>query len=548
MKQLTRNQVLSARRGPASGQPSPSVEAVTRATNPEPAASFAHAAHDTWAHRVSRSPRQIAQRRLLGTAFGPMAQQALPAHSRVVASQHFPGPSQWALGQPPVQRFKQNFPAVRNEENNQWKTAAPFQLATVQFDAAYDIEAYKVELQAYAKECQANKSVPLIDFRFYDAAFEASVNAYEQKARTHLEQVLGMSFFDITFSLLRDETLPPVAQDTEPARRQVNELQGILKSLKDVKVGDDPEVRGRFARDPGRERKLAALDQPVLKMLTGEMMVPAEEALEFTALSPDKLDEIYNGTGETRYSLHHRLLAKALLQTPERAQPSHSASRAEEHGDKSALEKSPQASASAQDGPRRLRSNSDAKPNTLTLTNLVTGDESQSLASTLQACEAAFSKGTSQVLLIIEEVFDQQAQTTRPQRQITALKLAGYDVVVLEEGLQKLGPAQQSGVNLIEPGKATPPRWKIKVRKEVPRAEQLQRFAYQWRTSVHPMSFYQWKLWRTYDDDSLDAAYKPEYEEYVAHVGRGPRVDREVEESAKQAGFAMTDVLEAMGF
>jgi hypothetical protein len=58
--------------GHASTHGSPVAQAESAATSTP----LAHAAHPTWDHRVNHSPRQLAQRRILGAAFGPAVQRA----------------------------------------------------------------------------------------------------------------------------------------------------------------------------------------------------------------------------------------------------------------------------------------------------------------------------------------------------------------------------------------------------------------------------------------------------------------------------------------
>jgi hypothetical protein len=400
---------------------------------------------------ISQSPRVAAQRQFLGSLHG-----------------RFSPSLAMAQGRGPVQRFKKQYPGKRDEASAQWQQAAPFQLATVQFEAAYDINAYSSELKDYAERCLSTQSIPVIDFRYYDAAFQVAIDAYHLKARSQLEPILGTTLFDITFSLLRDETMSPPFVNGQ-AEAKTKELQEVLTPLTDLDISKD-QTGKKFIMGNGQEKKekLAALNKPASKMLSGDMMVPVPEAFEFMSLPPEQLKAVFAGTTQTRYSTHHRLLAGVLSKNREQKQPVHTDSptnkKVEELIEEPVEKEVKQELGSTSEGPLRLRSNSGVRPDTLTLTNLVTGDESQNLASTLQACEAAFAKGASQVLLIIEEVPDKASGKTRPALQIEALQEAGYDVQVLvTSGLQALGRAEQSGVKLHERTSPIPPRWKVRV-------------------------------------------------------------------------------------
>ena len=68
--------------------------AVVQAEGAEATPPLAHAAHSAWDHSVNHNPRQLAQRRLLGAAFGPVAQrepqgldEELPVQGKTLASQ-----------------------------------------------------------------------------------------------------------------------------------------------------------------------------------------------------------------------------------------------------------------------------------------------------------------------------------------------------------------------------------------------------------------------------------------------------------------------------
>jgi hypothetical protein len=312
--------------------------------------------------------------------------------------------------------------------------AAPFQLATIQFSGAYDISAYEPEIIAYARKCESSKQIPVIEFRLYDAAFKGGIVRYKDKAREKLRGIIKSDSFDIIFSLLRDETMESqhIAHpyEADPAMEFVKRL---LESMDDIGMEKwKDEWKQLFSQTPktaDKTAKLGALNKPKLQMLQGGMMVPVEEALEYLVKATDT---------KALQSLHHKLMN--LLIT----------------GVKGKLKGDGIPSG-------KVRRNSDAQPDTLTLTNLVTGKDPETLASTIKACKTAFLKGASQVFLIIE--------TTRAANQIEALTKE-YNVEVIKNvDLAKLGAAQQSGVDLNESlkDKQPPERVKIRVtRKEFP--------------------------------------------------------------------------------
>ncbi len=119
------------------------------------------------------------------------------------------------------------------------------------------------------------------------------------------------------------------------------------------------------------------------------------------------------------------------------------------------------ASAAAAHGsapPLRLRRNSLVTPHTLTLTNLVTGSEEATAENTLRACRAAFEKGATQVLLIVE--VEGPKNYPRAETQVTLLRKEGFTVEVVGRIESAVG-VQQSGVMLSE-GKPQP-RVKLRV-------------------------------------------------------------------------------------
>ncbi|MCB0583299.1 MAG: hypothetical protein KDD10_28725 [Phaeodactylibacter sp.] len=392
---------------------------------------------------------------------------------------------------PVVQRNKFYNDGIRALGDERPK-AKPFQMAATQFDAAYDIHQYRNEILEYAGRCEASGQIPVIELRMYDAAFQTSVQKYLEAARVQLGVILTGQTFDLACSILRDETQEPAnieGRVTGEIMEALASLAEWLRTATDLSMGEDEESRGRFARGDRdlKARKMAALDHPNAKMLAGKMMIPLEEAMHFATLGIGELTQIYDGSSAERYSLHHRLLAKTLLlnkEKPFRPAGAHAgagvrqaAAPTAEHkagaGVAVAEERGPEALAAAEAAVpaagRRLRSNSLVAPDSVTFTNLVTGDEAQTLQSTLQACQAAFRKGVSQVYLIVEELGIDRYP--RAKNLIVALEGRSYipDVIGRISGRQEAGQpgVQQSGIMLNEPGPDIPSRLKIKVTRPV---------------------------------------------------------------------------------
>jgi hypothetical protein len=327
-----------------------------------------------------------------------------------------------------IQRLKFKDPGPRKVEIEKWQPAAPFQLAAVQFSADYDIAQYATEIRQYVQRCREQQTIPVIELRMYDAALSTSVIEYLGVARKSLLPIVGDEYFDLVCSLLRDETQAPKAIEPPELQQMEAALKEFAEWLKQV-----AEVAVSGPLTQGAEKK-AALNPPAGKMLAGGMMIPLEEALSFVTLTGQELEAISEQKAARRYSMHERLLAKILMTSPK-----------------------PKVSE-----PTRLRRNSLGRPDTVTITNLVTGDETQTLQSTVAACQAAMAKGARQVYLIIEVTGYTQNQ--RAMEQIEALKKKGLEVEVVQD-IEAAKGVQQSGVMLNEPGKAIPKRVKVRVTK-----------------------------------------------------------------------------------
>jgi len=401
-----------------------------------------HLAHEAWHVVQQQQGRVRGSTQLAGVSInddpalereadvmGAKALQALAdSHGSVAGafgSQQPLTPLQLSANPPVAQLLKLTDPGPRKEKTEKWPQAAPFQLAAVQFSADYDITQYATEIKAYGARCLDAETIPVIELRMYDAATPDSAQKYVAEARKLLVPIIGGEYFDLICSMLRDETLTPEKNmDEEQQSKALGEFAKWLRTVTDV------PVQGPLTQDKTRAE---ALNPPAGKMLTGGMMIPLPEALHFATLNETQLQEIYAQTGQQRYSLHHRLLAKVLLQTEK-----------------------PKVNVN----PSRLRRNSLVRPDTVTITNLVTGSETDTLQSTLAACWAALKKGAKQVYLIIEARGDDGSR--RAARQIEALQKAGLTVDFIQE-IQGAKGVQQSGVMLNEPGEIIPTRVKVRV-------------------------------------------------------------------------------------
>ncbi|WP_235582057.1 DUF4157 domain-containing protein [Rhizobacter sp. Root1221] len=402
-----------------------------------------HLPHEAW-HVVQQRQGRVAETaRVAGTKVNDdagleqeadaMGGQAVLQGAGLVEEEDAPAraeaPAQRAAAGDVAQRIRFVDAPPRGEGDKRY-LAPPFQLATVQFAGTYDIQRYAAEIIDYARRCKDAGTIPVVELRQYDAALKVGVTDYLTKAREQLRPLFTHDDFDVTCTILRDETATPEAIEQEESDAIMGTMREFAEWLAAVKDTSVERLTGQRA-----ERK-NALDQPAGQMLAGRMMIPLEEAIAFANRPPTELQEIYNGAGSQRYSLHHRALAKVMIMNADkRLTPSRT------H--------------------KRMRRNSLVRPDTVTLTNLVTGTEQLTLGSTLAACNAAFQKQATQVLLIIETRGEDGAR--RAATQIEALQRSGYVVEFIEK-IRGAKGVQQSGVALGEP-EPVPERIKIRVRK-----------------------------------------------------------------------------------
>jgi hypothetical protein len=385
------------------------------------------------------------------------------------------------------------------------ETAPPFQLATVQFDGAYDIAQYAVQIRAYFDGCSQSRTIPEIELRMYDAALPDALQQYLKEARKSISALVGHNKFDLCATCLRDETQEPQefsAEESDEIESQFLAFVEWLRSANDADLQGDDTGQKMLRNQAERQQ---ALNQPAEKMLSGRMMIPFGEAIELCQLPGPKLTAIYDGSTATRFSLHHRLLAKVLLLNPD--------------------------TRSAAVRPvARTRRNSMLRPDSVCITNLVTGTETSTLESTVQACKAAFAKHASKVFLIIEAA--SEAGGRRAAHQIAALRESGYIVEFIEQ-IEARG-VQQSGVMLGEPGEQPPQRIKVcvrrpKVHEEVLLAEGHPRLN-RWLLADREQAFerlvavYTYKYWYTHqvgnnleEADEFYSTYFPQYLDHICH-------------------------------
>ncbi len=406
--------------------------------------------------------------------------------------------SNTSFGVPVIQRTK-----FQDVSDSKGERAKPFQLAAVQFTGEYDIKQFANEIAEYASACQKAGTVPVIELRMYDAALPKSVDDYMARARALLNHIIKNPF-DVACSILRDETLDPKqlpkAEDAGVMRIML-EFVELISGFKDLSLRETAASDKKGLPQKGQE----VIDNPKAQMLAGTMMIPLPEALEFMDWPSARLHEVCTGGGAAHYSLHEKLLARVILMNRGQHAPSGAAAHQQQamsaaaspiasaSGAAAAASSSKSkavseqalaeaemnhkaeaassvagsaaavASAAAAHGsapPPRLRRNSLVTPHTLTLTNLVTGGEEETAQSTLQACDAAFAKGATQVLLIVE--VEGPKNYPRAETQVTLLRKEGFTVEVVGR-IEGVGGVQQSGVLLSE-GKPQS-RVKLKVTK-----------------------------------------------------------------------------------
>lgn len=336
--------------------------------------------------------------------------------------------------------------------------AEPFQLAAVQFDAKYDINVYHDEIEKYVNIVSASGKVPVIELRYFDAAFDDSIIGYEKEVRNNLKNALKggkEKGVYIQFALLRDETAGAGGLVDEKGA-----IEDLQKRLADAAPLDTT----------GKWKKFQGPGEPKASMLKGKMMVPLVEESIFSQLAGRgqpglaELEAITTRGADKGYSLHHNAMAALILENLPKASNGSSAAKittepagASGTGNASGSESKEIAGGSAAGAAtataaevelprsRVKRSNSIVRPHTLTITNLVTGNDIDTANSVVKAChEALRVKHAKNVILVVE--------VKRLEAQLKALDDGGF--IVLENvdvDANKAGRAQQSGIAMSEP-------------------------------------------------------------------------------------------------
>jgi hypothetical protein len=337
----------------------------------------------------------------------------------------------------PIQRLVIAKDFNANDKEVDKKEGPPFQLATIQFEGSYDLNLYKSSILDYLKRMGEEHAKPVIEMRAYDSALPEAIEKYLHSAGEIILSWGVKESFSMRYKTLRDETMKPDNAVDETPEKETQDLIGKLPEL---------ELDSTDKSLPGFLGHNKELMKPKDMMGRGEMMIPAPEFTDLSEKENGELEAIWQGKAKERYSLHVRQMAKLILN--QRAK---------------SVEKPPRV-------PRLNRSNSIVRPDTLTITNLVAGDEDMTRGVVLQAVQSAFAKGVKQVLLTVEHTGTSKEKYGRISYQIDLLRKSGFDVDtsrMLKEG--EFGKAQQSGIRKDEPGDNSPARSVLRITPEKPR-------------------------------------------------------------------------------
>lgn len=342
-------------------------------------------------------------------------------------------------GSTPIQRLSIQKEFNKTEERG-LKEAPPFQLATVQFEGNYDLNLYKVHVLDYL-ERTSDSSIPVIELRAYDSAFPESIDQYLEEAAKIIQSWWGEERpFILRYKTLRDEAMEPSMK--EDGLGEI-ETQGIIKSLEELALTDE-KLPSFLQHNP-------ELKKPKDEMEKGNMMIPAPEFHDLLLLESEELNRIWKGHSKEKYSLHVRQMAKLIL----------------EDRLKSVEKKDVEKEEVPFIVPKLTRSNSMVMPDTLTITNLVVGEEEMTRIVVAEAVKSAFKKGVTQVLLTVEHEGYSKSKYGRISPQIENLREQGFRVDTIESiGDGKGKKAQQSGIKKEEPTERTPARSILKITPE----------------------------------------------------------------------------------
>ncbi|MGB0563013.1 MAG: DUF4157 domain-containing protein [Spirulinaceae cyanobacterium] len=321
-----------------------------------------------------------------------------------------------------------------NNYDVEMEDAEPFQLATIQFEGGYDLKLYKDFMLQYMENQLKKSRRPVIELRAYDTASEKNIREYIGYAASVITGWKVMAPFTIRYKTLRDEAMKPQGLEETGEEVQVEkQLLDEIMSFPEIQQSDlGPQIPKFLEINP-------QLQEPMKQILSGNLMVPIPEYQNFLSQTDKDLTLIWKGQAQQKYSLHERIIAKLILIQQKKE-------------------------ASPQKKEVRGRTNSITKPDTLTLTNLVAGDEAATRHIVLNAVANAIQKGATQVLLTIEHKGTADSPWGRISQQITLLRDHKF-AVSHEKMPEDAGQvrASQSGVNIPEPGDTVPPRSLLRI-------------------------------------------------------------------------------------
>ena len=363
-----------------------------------------------------------------------------------------------SVGLPPVQRMSIQKGYQGADKAEHLGEHSPFQLATIQFEATYDLNLYQQHILAYIATTPVEK-IPVIELRAYDSAPKHAIGHYLDAAADIIGQWnKDKKPFIVRYKTLRDETINPVnspADDSEGELKTLERIEALMNDKLDLEAGEKPAFI----------KHNAELANPKKQIAEGNLMVPAPEFSELTERTDPELTQIWLGKAQQKHSLHVRVLAKSILDS--RASGGNSQSSAQQDQSEGKSEGAKGAQEQAVSNRRLARSNSITKPAVLTITNLVAGDEQMTRGVVVQAVTAAFKKDVQTVLLTVEHKGTGQGAWNRISNQIDALREARFRVESIQTIADGTGAkAQQSGLRKDEPSDTAPARSILKITRE----------------------------------------------------------------------------------